>query len=81
MIACKWQSLPCKLAFTNNGWLKYIGEQLTKVVREYVIVNTEIWFLNDVCLTDQGLKSKPFLPLIYVTSQLLKKMMTEINNQ
>ena len=63
MIACKWKDTPCKFAFTNNGWLKHIGEVLPKTVREYVHTNTHVWFLNDVCRNDYGLDSKPFFTI------------------
>ena len=59
MIACEWKSIPCKFAFTNSGWLNYLGGLMPRALREYVTPNTQIWFLNDVCGTGR-LKDKPF---------------------
>ena len=60
MIACKRKKIPCRFAFTNSGWLKYMGGLMPKIVRDYVTDNTKIWFLNDVRDPDTGLASKSF---------------------
>ena len=60
MIACEWKNISCKFAFTNSGWLNYLGGLMPRVVREYVTANTQIWFLNNVCGTNGRLKDNPF---------------------
>ena len=60
MIACKWKSISCQFAFTNSGWLNYLGGLMPRILREYVATNTQIWFLNDVCGAKGRLKDKPF---------------------
>ena len=60
MIACEWNSVPCRFAFTNSNWLNYIGELMPRVLREYVTLNTQIWFLNG---TGGGLEDKPFFTI------------------
>ena len=63
MIACEWKNISCKFAFTNGGWLNYLGGLMPRVVREYVTANTQIWFLNNVYGIDGRLSGKPFFTI------------------
>ena len=65
MIACEWKNISCKFAFTNSGWLNYLGGLMPRVVREYITTNAQlqICFLNNVYGIDGRLSGKPFFTI------------------